>query len=88
MSFGISFLFMVIAIGTRTGAVVNGCPVDIQSRTPTKCEREFESLRGYQRKRDAIRYLFSLYGYRDRDSNGCGSEWMSGGHPEPHPDQA
>ena len=33
--------------GTRTGAGVNGVPVALQSRTPTKREREFESLRGY-----------------------------------------
>ena len=45
MPSGISFLYMVIAIGTRTGAAVNGCPVDIQSRIPIKREREFESLR-------------------------------------------
>ena len=39
--------------GTRTGAGVNECPVGIQSRAPTKREREFECLRGYQRKKDA-----------------------------------
>ena len=37
---------------------MNECPVDIQSRTPTKRKREFESLRGYQIKKDAKMHPF------------------------------
>ena len=62
MPSGISFLYMVIAIGTRTGEAVNGCPVDIQSRTPTKREREFESLRGtVQEKSSNGPILFNIF---------------------------
>ena len=82
------WLFFAVATwGIRTGAVVNGAPVEPQSRTLTeRVERESESPMLHQKNSHPSGWFFCCRSMGD--SNGCGSEWGSSGAPEPHPDRA